>query len=156
MAPSGSSMGAIGYGQGFLNLVPTPVAMAARGRSRERESDFTLPSIKPWSEVICRVESIHADSITLNCTKYVRVHCPSETIERWRRLLRIGGTVGILLSDNGRIGLRRIPKESSLRPRRGGAAGPALPHAPSRRKKGSSRGIPLNGLTTENGRRGVR
>ena len=149
-------MGAIGDGHGFVNLVPLHGGMMARRGLREREFEPRLSLMKPWSEVVGRVESIHADSITLSCTKCVRVHCPSVTIERWRRLLRIVGTAGILLLDDGRISLRRIPKESSLRPRRGEGAGLVLPHAPALRRKGSSRGMPLNGPTPENGRRGVR
>lgn len=69
------------------------------------QSDELL-HLPPWVEVMGKLERIDGKLVTLRCSKEVMILLPSESIKRYRNILKIESFVGIIKinEDNGNGG----------------------------------------------------
>ena len=64
--------------------------------------------LRPWDEIVGRVENIGEDHITLRCLHVISIRIPSDLMRNWRKASRKGSVIGILMLDDGTIKVRPI------------------------------------------------
>ncbi len=68
--------------------------------------------LNPWEELVGFVSSVSNDSLTILCIKKVTLYVRRENLAKWRRRLRKGTHVGILILGDGKsIRVRKIAVE---------------------------------------------
>ena len=72
-------------------------------------------SLGSWGEVTGEVKKVDDDSITLSCTKNIKIRLSPESIRSWRKVLHTGDIVAILVLDDAKsIRVRRILCDGKL------------------------------------------
>jgi hypothetical protein len=61
---------------------------------------FAKSNVSPWTEVVGTVARVERDCIILECRSLVRLDFPAG-VSKYRRLLKKGQAVGILMTDSG-------------------------------------------------------
>ncbi len=80
------------------------------GFESKADDEFRL---KPWSEIIGRIESIDDNLLTLSCSKMLRFRVPREAVASLGRKLCKGSEVSILVLDNGDVKVKVVRKGRS-------------------------------------------
>ncbi len=89
----------------------------------EAQEGVENPSLDAWTEIIGKVESITKDSITLTQRRLISIKISSNAIQNWRKILRKGKVVGVLMLDDRTFRIRLVrnqaPQNSARKMKRG-------------------------------------